>query len=72
MSIISILIIIALFLLAIAALKFLVGAARKIISIALFIIAIAFLIYVVTGHDPFGITNATINAAGKAIDLVTK
>jgi len=72
MSIISLLIIIALFLLAIAAFKFLVGIAKHVISIGLFIIAIAFLIYVLTGHDPFGITHATVDAAGKAINMVAK
>jgi len=70
MSILSLLIIIALILLAIAAFKFLAGAARTVISIALFVIAIAFLIYVITGNDPFGITRATVDAAGKAVDLV--
>ncbi len=70
MSIISLLIIIGLILLAIAALKFLAGTAKTVISIALFVIAIAFLIYVVTGHDPFGITNAAVDAAGKAINAI--
>jgi len=70
MSILSLLIIIALILLAIAALKFLAGAAKTIISIALFAIAIAFLIYVLTGNDPFGIAKATVDAAGKAASLV--
>ncbi len=67
MSIISLIIIIVLIILAIAALKFLVGAARTIISLALFVIAIAFLIYVLTGHDPFGVVETT----GKAISMIT-
>jgi hypothetical protein len=71
MSILSLIIIIALILLALAALKFLVGAARTIISLALIVIAISFLIYVLTGNDPFGVTAAATDAVGKAVNLVT-
>ncbi len=71
MSILSLIIIIALILLALAALKFLVGAARTIIAIALIAIAVSFLIYVLTGNDPFGVTAATTDAVGKAVSLVT-
>ena len=71
MSIISLLIIIGLIVLAFLALKFLVGTARHIISIALFVIAIAFAIYVLTGNDPFGIAQTTMDVAGKAVNTIT-
>ncbi|GEM_PF-2971674 len=65
MSIISILILIALIILAVAAFKFLVGALKKVIPLALILIAIAYLIYVLTGHDPFAVEEAV----GKAISF---
>ncbi|VVB80977.1 Uncharacterised protein [uncultured archaeon] len=65
MSIISLLILIALIILAVIAFKFLVGALKKIIPLAIVLIAIAYLIYVLTGHDPFAVQEAV----GKAISF---
>ena len=71
MSIISLLIIIGLIVLAFLAFKFLFGAAKHIISIGLFVLAIVFAIYVLTGHDPFGIAHTTMDVAGKAVSALT-
>lgn len=65
MSILSLLIIIALIILAVAAFKLMAGALKKIIPLALVVIAIAYLIYVLTGHDPFAVEEAV----GKAISF---
>ena len=65
MSIISLLIIIALIILAVIAFKLVTGALKKIIPLALIIIAILYLIYVLTGHDPFAVGETV----GKAISF---
>ncbi len=67
MSIISLIIIIVLIVLAIVAFKFLVGAAKHIVSIALFAIAAIVTLYFLTGFDVFGIGHT----AGAAVKSVT-
>jgi len=57
-----IILIIIIIILAVLAFKFLVGAARTVISIGLFIIAAALTMYVLTGYDFMGI-GSTIGAA---------
>jgi hypothetical protein len=69
MSIISLLIIIALIVLGVIAIKFLVGMARTLVSLGLFLLAALLLIFVLTGNDPFGVGQAITGIVGKALSL---
>jgi len=56
MGVFTVVIIVALIILAVVALKMLVGIARTVISIALLILAAGLLFSFLTGNDLFGIT----------------
>ncbi len=56
MGLFTIILIVGLIILAVVAIKFLVGAARTIISLALFLLAAILLINFLTGQDLFGVT----------------